>query len=67
MVSALYFARFDASFISLRAKSLMAKSALPMLTLTNTVFQASKCLSHDQLCNVMALSTSIQPFPLRCS
>ena len=39
VVAALYFARFDASFLSLRAKSIMAKSALPMLTLTNTIFQ----------------------------
>ncbi len=31
--------RFDASFLSLRAKSLMSKSALPMLTLVNTIIQ----------------------------
>ncbi|KAG2487499.1 hypothetical protein HYH03_013918 [Edaphochlamys debaryana] len=39
VVAVLYFARFDASFISLRAKSVMAKSMLPMLTLINTLFQ----------------------------
>ena len=31
--------RFDASFLSLRAKSIMAKTALPMLTLVNTLIQ----------------------------
>ncbi|GAX82287.1 hypothetical protein CEUSTIGMA_g9716.t1 [Chlamydomonas eustigma] len=39
VVAALYFSRFDASFLSLRAKSVIAKSALPLLTLTNTLFQ----------------------------
>eukprot|EP00798_Chlamydomonas_sp_ICE-L_P027969 gene27969-8851_t len=39
VVSVLYFARFDASFLSLRAKSVMSKSALPMLTLTNSIIQ----------------------------
>jgi len=39
VVAVLYMARFDASFLSLRAKSIMSKAALPMLTLTNTLIQ----------------------------
>ncbi|MEW5302087.1 MAG: hypothetical protein WDW36_004897 [Sanguina aurantia] len=39
VVSIMYFARFDVTFISLRAKSLMPKETLPMLMLTNTLVQ----------------------------
>ncbi|KXZ46309.1 hypothetical protein GPECTOR_45g179 [Gonium pectorale] len=39
VVAVLYFARFDASFLSLRAKAVMPKSLLPMLTLLNTLIQ----------------------------
>ncbi|GFR51625.1 hypothetical protein Agub_g14052, partial [Astrephomene gubernaculifera] len=39
VVAVLYFARFDASFLSLRAKAVMPKTLLPMLTLINTLIQ----------------------------
>ncbi|PNW83272.1 hypothetical protein CHLRE_05g232751v5 [Chlamydomonas reinhardtii] len=39
VVAVLYFARFDASFLSLRAKAVMPKSLLPMLTLVNMLAQ----------------------------
>ncbi|KAG1657019.1 hypothetical protein FOA52_012045 [Chlamydomonas sp. UWO 241] len=39
VVAILYLARFDPSFIMLRAKSVVSTSALPMLTLVNTLIQ----------------------------
>ncbi|KAL6764319.1 MFS general substrate transporter [Haematococcus lacustris] len=39
VVAVLYFARFDAAFLSLRAKQVMSKAALPMLTLVNMLIQ----------------------------
>uniref|UniRef100_A0A7S0YI33 Major facilitator superfamily (MFS) profile domain-containing protein n=1 Tax=Polytomella parva TaxID=51329 RepID=A0A7S0YI33_9CHLO len=39
VVSVLYFSRFDASFLSLRAKSAIPRSMLPMLTLVNSGIQ----------------------------
>jgi hypothetical protein len=39
VVAILYFARFDPSFLSLRAKQVMDKAAIPMLTFVNTVIQ----------------------------
>lgn len=41
VVCLLYFARFDASFITLRAKTIMAKSQLPLLTSVIMVVQAA--------------------------
>jgi hypothetical protein len=41
VVSLLYFARFDASFITLRAKTLMPKAQLPALTSLMMVVQAA--------------------------
>ncbi|KAK9803095.1 hypothetical protein WJX73_000936 [Symbiochloris irregularis] len=40
VVSLLYFARFDASFITLRAKTILPKSQLPLLMSTVMVLQA---------------------------
>eukprot|EP00891_Asterochloris_glomerata_P008342 jgi/Astpho2/8342/fgenesh1_pg.00122_%23_79_t len=40
VVSLLYFARFDASFITLRARTVMAKSQLPLVTSMMMVTQA---------------------------
>ncbi|KAK9807690.1 hypothetical protein WJX72_006202 [[Myrmecia] bisecta] len=40
VVSLLYFARFDASFVTLRAKGVMAKSQLPLITSTMMLAQA---------------------------
>ncbi|GIL60946.1 hypothetical protein Vafri_15748 [Volvox africanus] len=39
VVAVLYFARFDASFLSIRAKAVMPKTLLPMMTLVNTLIQ----------------------------
>lgn len=39
VVAALYFARFDASFVSLRAKQVMARSAIPMLFFVSSLIQ----------------------------
>ena len=41
VVCLLYFARFDASFITLRAKTVMAKSQLPLLTSVIMIVQAA--------------------------
>ena len=39
VVAALYFARFDASFVSLRAKQVMARGAIPMLFFVSSLIQ----------------------------
>ena len=39
VVGVMYLSRFDAAFLSLRAKSVMSKSALTMLTLVNMLIQ----------------------------
>lgn len=39
VVMALYFARFDASFVSLRAKQVMARGAIPMLFFVSSLIQ----------------------------
>ena len=41
VVSLLYFARFDASFITLRAKQVLPKTQLPLLTSLMMVVQAA--------------------------
>lgn len=41
VVAILYFARFDPSFLSLRAKQVMDKAAIPLLTFVNTVIQVA--------------------------
>jgi hypothetical protein len=39
VVAALYFARFDASFVSLRAKQVMTRGAIPMLFFVSSLIQ----------------------------
>lgn len=39
MVAVLYFARFDAAFLSLRAKSVIDKAAIPLIFLVSSAIQ----------------------------
>ncbi len=40
VVSILYFARFDASFVTLRAKEIMSKQTIPFIFMTSSIIQA---------------------------